>query len=118
MPPGMQEIVSRRPDGKTVHRSRPERQDSLDIRGAVHRLRYLREKVSVRSHHDHQLAQQPGEGHHAPVLEKFVQTAQIAHAEAGRSVGIGRDEWYRQVDSVENTRGQAKTESRTFFRES
>ena len=71
----------------------------------MHRLRDLREEVSVRCVDDHQPAEGFGKGDDASIRAEYVQAAQIADAARGTGVGFGGHEWDREVDGAEDFGG-------------
>ena len=89
--------------GIVMHRSRPQQQDRLHQRATMHRLRYLSEEVPLRRHPHHQLAHQPRDSSHAPLLGKLLQIASPAYATPRTGAGIGWNEWYWQEHGVEDS---------------
>jgi hypothetical protein len=71
-----------RPCRQAVYRGELRQQDCVSVGGAVYRVRYLRQEVPFRGHHDHQPAQEPREGDEPPLRAQLVQTASHASAAA------------------------------------
>ncbi|KAI1259788.1 hypothetical protein F5Y18DRAFT_408212 [Xylariaceae sp. FL1019] len=66
-------------------------------------MRYLSQEVSFRRHHHHQLAHQPRESGHPPVLCQQLQGPSSAYAEARPGPRPGGNQRYRQVHSLEDS---------------
>lgn len=98
----MQEVLSGREDRKAVHRSYSGVKDRLHLRTALHRMRYLPEKMSFRGDNDHQPADQSRDSNHPQIFRQQFQIASTSDAETGSSPRPRRYEWYREIHGFED----------------
>mmetsp|Transcript_6539 Transcript_6539/g.14454 ORF Transcript_6539/g.14454 Transcript_6539/m.14454 type:complete len:288 (+) Transcript_6539:259-1122(+) len=112
MPSGMQKVLSGRQARQAVHRGRTQKQDRLPLGTALHRMRHLRQKVSLRGHQHHQPPQGSGKEHHPPLRTQQLQAPPSSHAATRPGVGISRDQRHRKIHRPQNPRGKDETQPR------
>lgn len=59
MSAGVQEVLPCGANGQALHRGHPRLEDLLYFRTSLHRLRYLRQEMSLCCYQHHQLANKP-----------------------------------------------------------
>ena len=78
----------------------------------MHRLRYLREEMSLRGHPDHQPPVELGEGDGSPLPCQLFQTPPAAHSTPRRGTRPRWHQWHRQIYRTQNSPIETEAEFR------